>query len=492
MIAAIAYLLLFLVLIYKTNFFRIIKDEAVTSKTFSFLFLLKALSIPVYVFIYKHFYGGLENFDAGIYYQDAKAVNAFAHEHFFEYLKMMFGMQDDNEGSFCYTNCLVNTKNWDNGRIDDLLYNDNRIVIRIHSLIHFIAFNSYYVHALFSCLFSFIGSVFLYKSIKQFFIRKEIMVLLLLSFFPTLWFYTGSISKESLTLFFLGCGIYQIRKFVLKEYKFSSILFLIICVLMAFLLKPYILLFSFICFALFFKLYYSKKLNYKIVLYFSLIIPFIVIANVASVLLKHKSLFQIAIAHQHVFADASAGGIFLLDSKKFVRLEYDSLLVNKIKPNYYKIKLNSPYIYWEHSHQQDTLFCKANSDTITEYKLVYQLPKSGSNFALPSSFLQLSISSFYYTLFYPLFFNAKNSLQYIASAENVVIIFSLLIVVVGITKSYKQKFIPIFFLSLALAVCFLIGITTPNSGAIVRYRCLVVIFIVLGALYYFPTSKIKS
>lgn len=467
----------------------------ISSKIFSILFLLKATAIPVFIIVYQRFYGGLENFDAGNFYNDAKAVNTFGHHHFFEYLKMMFGIQNDNEGSFCYTNCLVNTHNWDNGRIRDFLYNDNRVVIRIHSVLHFIAFNSYSVHALFSCFLSYIGIIYLYKSIKEFFAGKEIWVLLILCLFPTLWFYTGSVSKESLTLFFLGCGIFQIRKFIMKNYKISSILFLVFVVFVSFLLKPYVLLFSFLCFILFFKIYYSQKIQWKLTIYISFVFIFILIANLGSLLIKKKSLYQIAMSRQHVFADASTGGIFLLDSKKFVRLDFDSSLVKKVakKQNYYTIKLNSKYIYWEHSHQQDTLVCYSNLDTLTEYKLIYQLAKSGSNFMLPNSFLDLTISSIYYTLFYPLFFNAKNSLQYIASFENVSIILSLISILLGFVKSNKQKFIPITFLSIAFIVCFLVGITTPNSGAIVRYRSLVVIFILLSALYYIPISKkIKS
>jgi hypothetical protein len=41
----------------------------------------------------------------------------------------------------------------------------------------------------------------------------------------------------------------------------------------------------------------------------------------------------------------------------------------------------------------------------------------------------------------------------------------------------------------ALGLCLLIGLTTPNSGAIFRYRSPAVIFILLAALYYLPVSK---
>ncbi len=491
LIQAILYFLFFLFLIYKNNFFGILKDDVISSKKITLLFFFKVLAIPVYVFIYKRFYGGLENFDAGNFYNDAKAVNTFAHEHFFEYLKMMFGLQDDNKGSFCYTHCLVNTSNWDNGKIRDFFYNDNRIVIRIHSIIHFIAFNSYYVHAFFSCFFSFIGLIYLYKSLKQFFIGKELWVLLILCFFPTLWFYTGSVSKEALTLLFLGLGSYQIQNFMLKEYKLSSILFLIFILFLSFLLKPYILLVSFLSFTLFYKLYYSPKIKNKLIIYFGVIFSLVILSNLVSLIIKQKSLYEVAMQRQRIFAGVAKGGIFLEDSVKFVRLANDTTLVKKVNniQNYYKIKLMSPYMYWKSNHPEDTLFCKSNTDTITNYQLVYILSKSGSNIKLPNSFLQLTISSFYYTLFYPLFFNSTNSLQIIASVENSTIIISLIIIFCGLINSNKQKFLPFVLITLTFSVCYLIGITTPNSGAIIRYRSLVIIFILLAALYYVPILK---
>ena len=491
MVVALIYFAVLLFLIYKTSFFGIIKDNDISAKIFTLLFFLKALAIPVFYFIYQRFYGGIENFDSGNFYRNAKTVNEFARTNFLEYLKMMFGLQDDNEGSYVYNTCLIYTNNWDNGQIRDFFYNDNRIVIRIHSLIHFIAFNSYFVHALFNCFLSFIGIVYLYKALKPFFVNKYIWVLLILCFFPTLWFYTGAVLKEGLTLFFLGCGIYQLNKIALKEYKFSSILFLIFSIFMAFLLKPYVLLFSFMCFALFFKIYYSKKINNKLLVYFTIILIGILGTNVASLLIKNKSLYTVAMARQRVFADASTGGIFLKDSKKFIRLNYDTTLVKKVlkMPNVYTIKLNAAFIYCELSHLQDTLVCYANKDTITQYDLDFKIAKSGSNFKLPNSFLKLSLYSFYYTLAHPLFFNARNSLQFVASLENVIIILSLLIFLIGLIGSKKDKFIPVAMVTVAFFVCYLIGITTPNSGAIVRYRSLVVIFILLSALYYLPNLK---
>ncbi len=494
MIACIIYLLIILFLIYKNNFFSVFKDDKVRSKTFIVLFLLKVTAIPVFYLVYKKMYGGIERFDAGKFYEDAKTINAFAKADPLGYLKLLFGLQNESPGTNLYDNFIIHTTQWDNGRIKDYLYNDNRVIIRVYSLLHFIAFNSYFVHALFSCFLSFIGIACIYRSIKEFFAGKEVFALLILCFLPALWFYTGALLKEGLVIFVLGNILYALKKIFSGQNTVAACMRLLFWVFISLFLKPYLLFFALFFFGLFFSIYRSGKIKHKT---FSLTICLALVIfslNALSLIFKNRSLLQAAITHQRAFADASKGGIFLLDAAKFVRLEFDSSLVKKagINDSLFTIKKNVSYIYWEHTHQQDTLFCSSNTDTITQFKLVYQLPKSGSNINVDpgsNTIFAVGVSCLYYSLFYPLFYNAKNLLQQLASLENLFIIISLLIVFTGLIQNKKSRFIAIAFVLFALLLCFLIGLTTPNSGAIFRYRSPAVIFILLAALYYLPVSK---
>ncbi|MBL7918881.1 MAG: hypothetical protein JNJ40_01125 [Bacteroidia bacterium] len=481
-------------MIYKNGVFGIFKDDVINSKTFSLLFLLKALAVPVFYLVYKKLYGGVEKFDAGKFYADAATINSYAYSEPFGYLKLLFGLQDESEGTNLYSNYITHTTQWDNGRLKEYFYNDNRIVIRVHSLLHFIAFNSYFVHALFSCSLSFIGITFLYKSVKDFFKSKELFVLLVLCSFPALWFYTGAVLKEGLVIFIFGGTLYLLKKLFSENRKWLVFILLLASFFISFLLKPYILLFAFFTFSIFFWIYYSKKIKLKCLAFLSVLVILITATNFLSVTFKHRSLLSAALKQQRMFADASKGGIFLMDRLKFVRLDFDSTLVKKVNNNdsIFTIKKDAPYIYWEHWHQQDTLFTTANTDTITQYKLVYQLPKSGSNINFDThseNIFTISIYSLYYSMFYPLFFNSKSLLQHLASFENLLITISIVIFFIGLFQNKKDNFPAITFMVFALLLCLLIGLTTPNSGAIFRYRSPAVIFILLAALYYIPVIK---
>ena len=492
---AILYLLLFLLLIYKTNFFGLFADDKITPGVLTLIFFIKSLAIPTFYIVYKNVYGGIEKFDAGIFYNDARAINNLAWINLGEYVKVVLGLQDDSPGSYFYTHGTINTLNWDNGKLKDFFYNDNRIVIRLHSILHFIAFGSYAVHALFTCFISYVGTFYLYKTFKEFFKENEIWLIFILCLFPTLWFYTGAVLKEGLVLFVLGCSIYQIKKITQKKFPIRALPGFVFLLFISLLLKPYLLCFALFCFSLFFFLQHSVKIKYKVICFFMVVAIVVISVNVCFIYFKNRGLKEMALAQQRIFSDASRGGIFLNNAVILVRLNDDTTLVFK-KPgsNTYTIKKNIPYIFWEHNHAGDTLFCRANQDTLAQYDLIYRVKKGGSNIDLAvysNNNLSLVIPALHYSLFFPLFYNANGPLQAVASFENLLIIISLFILFYGLIVSKKDRLLPLTLIFFALSLCILIGITTPNSGAIFRYRSPVVIFILIAALYYSKPFKVN-
>jgi hypothetical protein len=422
-------------------------------------------------------------------------MNHLAYIDLNEYIKMLFGMQDDAPGSFFFKTCIDTTNNWENGQVKDFFYNDNRVVIRIHSLLHFIAFGSYFVHALFDCLFSFTGLFFIYKTFKNYFTGKETWLFVIIALFPTLWLYTGALLKEGITVMVLGLLLFNLKTFILENRSLAHLLIILFLVFISLLLKPYILFYGAIIFTLFFLLERSS-LKYKLPVFFFSLLLVVISANFASKIVKKRSLLQAAEKREIEFRDLSTGGIFLLDSVKFVRVPYDTTLVSRVqnKPNYYTIKEGVSYTYWEHSHQQDTLYCRSNLDATSTYSLVYILPKAGSAINVingSQNYFVITARSLYYTILYPFFFNARGIMQQFASLENLILVLALLISVVGFIRKKKDSLPAAVFLFFGISIFILIGFTTPNSGAIVRYRAPAAIFILMTALYFVDVTKIR-
>lgn len=497
MIAFVIYSIVIVLLIYQNGFFKLFTDDKLSRKTFSLFFLLKILAIPFFYFLFMRISPGGQKLDAAKFFSDATVMNYLAYKEPLEYVKMLFGFQDDSIGSRFYNTCIVLTDNWDNGEMRDFFYNDNRVVIRFHSLIHFIAFKSFFVHALFNCFFSFIGITLIYKAIKQYFIGKEMVLMIILCLFPSLWLYTGGVLKEGWVIFFMGSIIYNLKLIFENGLSVKRINSLLVLTFISLILKPYLLFYALVYFGLYFmvkRYYHGKK---PLVVFFSIIILALIAMNLFSIGFNKRSLTKVALDREREFADLAKGGIFLLDSSKFVRLSYNHELIKNVpgKSKYFTIKKNVPYIYWEHQHQNDTLFCASNSDTLTQYSLVYELPTAGSNIDVvkgSSNIIAIGIRSLYYTVAHPLFFNAKGVMQIFASFENLLLLLSILIILIHVLKAQNNLFFPLILFLFGISIFVLIGITTPNSGAIMRYRSPAAIFIVCAAWYFInkPLNKL--
>lgn len=497
MIAFVAYTLLFAALIYTTAFFGLFKDDTISKKQYALFFIAKALAVPVFYLLYEKYYGGINNLDAGKFFKDTQALNNIAYDNFWEYIKIIIGIQNETEGSYCYQNLLLKTQQWDNGLIRSFLFNDNRILIRLHSILHFISFNSYFVHALFCSFYSLIGIHLSYKSLKVVFKNKAFLFVACFVFFPSLWLFTGALLKESITFLCIGLILFTWKK--LSETK--SVKFLITAILLlglSVLLKPYILLPIYFFLGLYFLL--PSAFKFKVFLISIISATIISFVGLNSVLqhYKDKGIVDVFSSRQTQFNAVAQGGIFLANDSVFLRLENDSSLLTRIKTtneNSLRIKKGAAYTYWVNNNNKDTLYCQYNLDTLSLYHDMFRITPSKSNLQVPiinnstPRFFKYSPIALYYVCFYPFFFNAHGFLEYLVSFENLIFILALLLIGFSFYKSEHKKiiFTVLFCCSLLFII---IGYTSPNLGAIVRYRCLLIPFIIsLGLLYEYKIAK---
>ena len=484
------YLLLFCFLIYKTSFFGILKDDVLNSSFFLAAFLIKVSAIGAFYLLYMKLYGNIQYSDTGNYYRDSKAIHNIAGADIKEFLKLMFGLSENGKGTLIFENYLRQTTTWDQSP-EEILYNDNRLMLRFHALIHFISLENYYVHALFSCLLGFLGINWIYKTFKDIFKGKEIYFFLIWVLFPGVWFWTGALFKEGPALFLMGWLLIALKRIIiLKHYSLKNLTMVITGIAMSFLFKPYLMIPVLIATVLFFTLkkFTNIRFGQKYVLAFLLLL---LIGNYSCYVLFKKDAVKILTQRQRDFYDMSNGGLFLLGPDKFIRTAYDYSLLEidssrtEVKA---RIKSGVPYVYWEHSHQQDTLYNKSNTDTTTVYTLLYDVAKAHSTLHGPKldgtwiSFIKSIPYAVYIGTLKPLFFDARNTMDVLMSVETLIIaLFLLCFLYNGFKRGFKDPHY-IYFLSIVLLVLLLIGITSPNLGAIQRYRCLAIPFLLMASL----------
>lgn len=485
MILASIYLLIILFFIYKNGLFGIFIDKSISPIQFTLFFIFKCLAIPAFYYIYKIYYGGIENYDAGNFLRDSKIINDIFYDSPFEYIKLMFGFANDGENTELFSKFISRTNNWDEGISWRLFFNDNRSLLRIHSLIHFISFNSYYVHALISCLLGYIGMALIYRSLKQYFISKEIWLLGVFIFLPNLWLFTGALLKEPLVLLNVGLIFFLTdRLFEQKYFMVRKLAYLLFIIFIVYYLKPQVTFAIFILYLLF-KVVEVAFSKYKTIWYLGSMILMIVLINFSFLVFKDMSMFSFINKKQAEFYDVARGGIFLKDNSKFVRLAYNRALVNEVSDKKFKIKPGVPYHYWEDSHQKDTLYCASNADTLTNFELIYEIVPARSGYAISN--IQTSIGAIgivfqgiFRALGFP--FKFESLMNAVVSLEGLFLTLCLILSMVG-AFFVRERNILFFMLFSSVFLLILFGIATPNVGAIVRYRCIIAPFIVLSVLY---------
>ncbi len=490
MIVFTIYFLVICVLIYRTSLFGVFKDETLNPKFFLAAFLVKASALIAFYAVYTKLYGDIFYLDSGNFYRDSKVIHDIARSNFGEFLKLMFGLQDDSQGSYIFKNFLEPTTTWDKTAVG-FFYNDARPLLRFHALIHFISFGNYFVHALFSCLLSFIGINWTYKAFKNLFRDKEIYFFICWILFPGVWFWTAGLLKEGPALFLIGLLLVSSKRIILdKKYSAKNLLMFLVSLTMCFLYKQYLMIPLCVITLLFFSISRGsgKAVGLKFLIAF---FGILYIGNFSMKLLFQKDIVTVLTERQRDFLDVSNGGIFMASPDRFVRVPYDYKLVRidsskkEIKAS---IRFGVTYWYNEYAHIEDTIFVKSNLDTLSNYTLTYVIPKSYSTIQPPilnktwTSFFKAIPFAIYITTAKPFFVDIRNAMDIFSSIENLIIILSLIgFIFYGVKNKFKDPWY-VYFIGITFTVLILIGITSPNLGAIERYRSLVIPFLMVTVL----------
>lgn len=487
------YFSILLFLIYKNQLFGFFRDEILNDKFFLRAFLVKAIGLLVFYWVYVKLYGSINYSDTYNYFHESKILNSVAHWNFSEYLKLMFGFQNDGPDTELFRNFLRFTTVWDSDD-GEWLYNDNRLMLRFHSVVHFISANNYYTHALINLLLGFFGIHWLYKSSRLFFTGKEIYLYLSWLIFPGIWFWSSGLLKEGPVLFFMGMLLVSLTRISNGEWKIKNVMMLVLSILLCFVFKQYILL-PLLCATIFYFLVnrLHKSDAQKVFLYVASLTMFLILAGALMKTYKGKSPVNLLYERQKTFLDMSEGGIFLLDSAKFIRLPYDTGLImlretRNLTDKYVSIKKGAAFVYCEHSHQTDTLYCESNLDTSSVFQLYYIVPKAGSTIKIKPmennlwGFVSYIPNALYMTFCKPMFWEIRNSMDLLTLIENAIIWFFLFLFIYYLVMKKQITVQQTYWASICFIVVVIIGITSPNLGAIERYRSPVIPFLLMAAL----------
>ena len=324
------------------------------------------------------------------------------------------------------TEYFNNMSNWVRS-YDNGLFNDNRLMIRVNAFLRIFSFGNYHVHSIILAFLAFMGSFSLSKLFFEV-SRSKVLTYIAVFLVPSLVFWSSGILKEAVLLAALGFFAYHFYHLFDSNRTW----------------KNYVMLFLMSCVLIVLKLYVFMA-------FFPAIIIWLVVSKWRRSLLVYLLMYILFIAIATLIGEINP------------RYDFVNLIVDKQKQF---IRLAD--------------FYPVNSRFDLEV-LTYEF----------WSLLLLSPEAIFnvFTKPWP---NELNSILYIPSFIENAVILLLLVTTFVYRKALKVKewdFV-IFCLSFCIILYAVIGLTTPITGAIVRYKIPAIPFLMMAVFMLIDFDKI--
>jgi hypothetical protein len=345
-----------------------------------------------------------------------------------DYLSLLTGINSDRPELFDYKD----RSNLWSRKHSYGLYNDDRTIMRFHALLYPISQGNIYVHLVIMAFISFLGCFALYKTFK-FMLPKLNKYLLIFACFlvPSCWFWTSGMLKEGLMMFSLGFCIFFFVKLI-NKFNITN--------LSGFLIFSWLLVIS--------KIY---------------VLPALIPAFLFMIISKKMNIKYQIITMVSIFLFSA---VFVIFSDKIIG--YDILKTVSGKQNDF---LN--YL----SLQED----KGSSFDLTRMKPEIK------------SFLHILPEGLLNSFFKP-FITDINSPVTLCSFLEIVMLFIFALICIFFFKKPDRETLR-FILFSVIFIMFLytvIGVYTPNIGALVRYRTPALPFLVASLFCLTDWNKLTS
>lgn len=440
-----------------------------------------------FLYIYTEVYGkGTLSADAGAFMAESKVLNDVFYNNPIDYFRLLSGIGYNQDLILQY---LSETSHWDAGA--QAIISDNRNIIRVHSLIHFISFGNTEIHVIIMNFISLLGVKQLYLALKNRTSLKSTYLFLILLLFPSLLFWTSSILKEP--LMFLGFA-FVVRAFVGGLNLRKQIVFSILGLTLLILFKPYVLI-SMLPVFLFIGIYRLLP-NFKII---GATLGTLLLLCITTLIFNdtRDKIVHLFSRKQFDFKNVGKGGIhansdscfYFFKPSQIESLSITGDSVELIKPIHASIlqhgAMTEPKpVYLEPTGKKwHIYFINTKSDGYIELTMINdsfgQMIRN-----IPEALIN--------TLFRPFPTDPGSWLKYPIMIESLLLYIFIVFAIVRRKKiTHEKQVILISLLIFILTLSLFIGWVTPVIGAIVRYRIPVTLSLLILGLIILDTSKKK-
>jgi len=445
--------------------------------------IIKCIVGLTFIYVYTYYYGnGTLSQDSGAYFREAEILAQIKNKNSTDFYSILFEKEDGEKLIAKYFE-----KN-PNSRISrpSIGINDTRIHIKFISVVMlFIGVNYLSILILFFFL-SYLGILLLWFKLKNKVNIHPTFSLGLLLLPPNLLFWTSSNLKE--VMFILGLCL--LLTFYLSNKKYlKSVFFGTVGLLLLSLFKPILLVILFINWG-FVQLIYRGVLQKKRV-YLAIFISCVALLFLFSI--PNKALQKLS-DKQFDFTNVARGGIQVRGDTSFyyISSEYENKVNIIDSVVFLKEAITVVSNLFGKIRNETELVLRPNDEKLT---LVYEQTGGRSSFEITpinnswENLIKASPYAFLNAFFRPYFWeNGYSKINLFFFLENIFFFVLFIYAMFHFKKVRKRHYnlALICFLTI-LSLSFIIGITTPISGAIVRYRIPIQLLIII----VFLLTKIK-
>lgn len=199
------------------------------------VFIIKTLIGFALIWVYTHYYNP-EGADIYKYFNEGMVISRCFFDHPLVFVKILLGIGHHNPE----VNELLNNLSYWNKPIDDLLYNDSRILIKLNALLGVFSGNLY-AHTIVMNLLSIAGLTALYRFFTSLFAFQSKLLFAAVFLIPSVLFWGSGMLKEGLHLFALGYTLLFVAKALSKKLKLKEILLSLFPLGLVIAMKPFVL-----------------------------------------------------------------------------------------------------------------------------------------------------------------------------------------------------------------------------------------------------------
>ncbi len=392
------------------------------------LFLLKVAAGTALWLIYTHHYTERANADIFKYFDDSATMYAALWERPVDFFRMLFGIGNDTP---YFTEAYYRHMDHWFRKYESNLYNDAHTMIRFNAVVRILSGGHIHVHNVFAAFLAFTGMTALCRAFVRHLPGRERALYASVFLVPSVLFWASGVIKESLLFFGLGLMLWKSFRWIEGRFSARDLVVLAFCLVLLFFLKFYVLLSMLPALA---ALIWCRRAPARPLVKYAITM----------------ALFTAAGANmQHLIK-----GFDIID-----------------------------ILWWKH---QDFigLATAMNSGS-------YVAPPPLSPDLL--GFLFYAPYAVYMALLGPLVHGGGGALSWISAIENATIVLAAALCLFHMRRPIAiDRPLLLFCITYILLLAFVIGVTTPVMGAVVRYRTPMLPFLLIAALLVLDERRLVA